>query len=276
MTELNLMIPIITGILGAGACIYFLFLKQKNILKNQQQQGINALKSTRNFLALIQRHRGLCNGFHNGDQKQSQVICELQQKISKEILLIQKQQQWITLFERWDNSLVHWSSLHQRYTFLDADSCLLEHNQLINNILYLIEDLAEASRLNELYEDEQRARIILRDLLLTAEYVGQTRALGTGVAASGQCTSVSRIRLNYLKAKVTQGIQNAVTALSIPNQVTEGVEQLLNCLETKLLSEKPTVSSDTYFSVATQALDVVLALYDQEIEHLNDKLKLQR
>ncbi|MFC6672854.1 nitrate- and nitrite sensing domain-containing protein [Marinobacterium aestuariivivens] len=113
----------------------------------------------------------------------------------------------------------------------------------------------------------------------TAEWAGQARALGTGIAASGRSCPEQRVRLRFLHQKIRQLSETAFQALQqnpgaetpgfrLP-QCQQAVQTFLQCLEQELLDqERPQIDARHYFQQATRAVDELLALVDAALDQL--------
>lgn len=155
----------------------------------------------------------------------------------------------------------HWERLLGLYLQQDADKNFKQHNILIANLLYLIDDVADDHHLSKITGDSMDTD--WRYLLSIAEYIGQVRALGTGVAAKGECSSVLRIQLNHLCNKIASSVD-----ASWPDKSRVEIQQLLRCIETQLIVDRPSIPANDYFSLATRCIEHVLEQFDRQIDRL--------
>ncbi|GGA79809.1 hypothetical protein GCM10011369_22240 [Neiella marina] len=233
------------------------------------QQGIDWLQQLRKLLTSVQQHRGLTNGYLNGDDSAKIRIAELQRQISQVIAKLNQQGQWIKRSERWSSIQDHWARLSTNYINHQASYALEQHNRLVMNVLHLIEDCAEQHHLQELQlTSNQPAEELWKSTLFNAEYIGQARALGTGVAASAHCGSVERIRLKYLHSKLEEYQLSVATS-----QIKGKLSPLLSSMEANVMVSHPSIKPADYFALATEALDTVLVGFDQGLEQLNRQIK---
>jgi hypothetical protein len=147
------------------------------------------------------------------------------------------------------------------YLESDADKNFKQHNILIANLLYLIDDIADVHHLSKITGDAMDTD--WRYLLSVAEYIGQARALGTGVAARGECSGVLRIQLNHLRNKIASSVDS-----SWPDKSRIEIQQLLRCIETQLIGERPSIQAGDYFTLATRCIEHVLEQFDRQIDRL--------
>ncbi|MGM8225852.1 nitrate- and nitrite sensing domain-containing protein [Cellvibrio sp. ARAG 10.3] len=243
------------------AFIFYCLHRRRVIVGRLVDQGLNYVRVMRTLLTHVQQHRGLTTGFLNGNQDAKAEIQALQNKIRKEIVEVNNLGVWVQANEKWRSILDHWSRLSSHYASGEAMNNLKQHNQLIANILYFIEDIADAHHLDS--KAPAAFAHQWRSLLFIAESIGQARALGTGVVAKGECSSVLRIQLNHLRNKIASH-----TGEYLSPQAWAEIEQLLHCIETDVVIDQPTISPKAYFQLATRSLERVMEQFDQYIEGL--------
>ncbi|OZY85809.1 hypothetical protein CBP51_01820 [Cellvibrio mixtus] len=224
-------------------------------------QGIGYIKILRSLLTYIQQHRGLTTGFINGNSAAKQDIEALEQKIKYTMGDVAAAGEWMRNNVKWSSLVDHWSRLSVLYLQGDADKNFKQHNVLIANLLYLIDDVADVHHLTKVTGDAMDTD--WRYLLSIAEYIGQARALGTGVAAKGECSSVLRIQLNHLRNKIASSIDT-----TWPEQSRTEIHHLLHCIETQLVVDRPSIQAADYFKLATRCIEHVLNQFDRQVDRL--------
>lgn len=224
-------------------------------------QGIEYIKLLRILLTCMQQHRGLTTGLINGNTAVKPDIEKLAIKIKDLVGEIDAAGVWMRDNVKWSSLVDHWSRLGMAYLQGDADKNFKQHNILIANLLYLIDDVADVHHLSKITGDAMDTD--WRYLLSIAEYIGQARALGTGVAAKGECSSVLRIQLNHLRNKIASSVD-----ASWPDKSRLEIQQLLRCIETQIIIEHPSIQASDYFKLATSCIEHVLDQFDRQIERL--------
>jgi hypothetical protein len=224
--------------------------------------GIQYLKSLRQLLTHIQQHRGLTNSFLSGNLAAEADIEQLEILIKREIRDVEAVDDWIKVDSKWDSILDHWARVNANFKLSDAETNLKQHNNLIANLLYLIDDLAYAHHLGKLglvgATDTD-----WRNLLFIAEYVGQARALGMGAVSKGQCSSVLRIQLNHLRAKIQGNINS-----SWPEAAQKDFRYFLQVIEEQVIVDETRIAPMDYFRLATTCIEHVLQEFDRQIERI--------
>lgn len=229
----------------------------------RQQSGLALLANLREMLAAMQKHRGLSSGYLNGSTGLIGEINAIQSGIDHKLNELNALSEWFADNQAWENIETHWSRLAEKFKMSEVENNLLQHNNLIQNVLYLMDDMAREHDLLLIKDDKNRAMYVLwRDLLATAEYIGQARAVGTAVSAAGVCTSVARIQLNFLCRKIESMISGVWQAVDGSGASRTVVDQLLQCINRQVIVDKPTIEATEYFAIASRALDGLYVKFD--------------
>jgi len=247
--------------------VVFAAVRKKQLRERRQEKGVIWLHKLRLLLSAIQKHRGLTTGYLKGGNDILKDIGPLQVSIHREVSAIVNVGGWMEEHLRWQNINQHWARLSSNYSTNNADNNLLQHNNLIQNILYLIDDMAQEHDLLLLKSvGDKPLHLLWRELLTAGEYIGQVRAIGTGVAAAQHCDSVSKIRLTYLCKKIEENTQRVWSKIRPDEHHLHKVSELLSCVNDQVMREQPTISSSEYFKIASDALDSIHSQYDYHIE----------
>lgn len=255
---------VIVTIVLITSTFYLLQTKQANILKQQQLTGFNVLVQLRKLLTNVQQHRGLSNGLLNGDINLASRLSQQASQVDDNInYLNQHYQQAIsdkTLqpLSRWQAITEHWSRLsHNTHKHTPGNS-MQQHNKLILNILYFIDDITELHQIYKIADMQSESmRHDWLDLLFTAENIGQIRAIGTGVAAARKCTSVERIRLNFLCHSLQQSVEEG-----LPLSDTSAITALVDTVTEQIIIENPEIEVEQFFNIASKCIEIVFNEFD--------------
>ncbi|WP_247255727.1 hypothetical protein [Pseudomonas moorei] len=223
----------------------------------------------------------MSNGVLCGDASLSHDLVTARQGLDQHIRAAQEFDS--THRDSWNSLIDHWSRMREGHSS-DRANNLLQHHLIIRNSIFLMEDVA-----NEIDLTEGRAELgylpcIWREVVQAAEWAGQARALGTGIAAAGQSSAEQRVRMRFLYQKIellagtafatlqrhaTDHPQADVFRLQHREQV---VEDFLRCTKEELLDqEQPVIAAKTYFQRATQGIDELLALVDAALAQLQPR-----
>jgi len=249
-------------------------------LKELQKRGVINVSHIKAIISLIQVHRGLSSALLNGDESKGKQLILIEKKVKFESKHLQNQPV-IFRSARWGAFIDHWGRLNKHNSSRDADNSFKQHTQLITNLLYLLEDEAERSYLNAAFLPKfNNVGFVWRELAVTAETIGQSRAIGMGVATSKSCSSIHKIRLSFLLQKIQQTMDETLPQLSVLERfeykhsdllkaATSKMEFLISTIERDLLSaSKITIDQDEYFSLATDSIEALDNIFDHQIEQI--------
>ena len=259
----------LAGLLVLVVLVYVVARNKQRQRFERQKKGLKWLSALRELLAHVQQHRGLSNGYLNGGENLGSDIERLQQAISRDLAYATSIDPSLEDNSRWTGITQHWARLAGNFKRLESDNNLSQHNNLIKSVLYLIDDLAQECDLLLLKNrDNVPLHLYWRELLSTAEYIGQARAVGTGVSAASYCDSVSRIRLHYLCEQIERNSERLYKQIGSSQDQTKRIAELISCIKTQLVVDKPTIEAGAYFSLATDTLDSMLAQFDALVKDL--------
>jgi len=259
--------------LWAGAIIVFsvfvVFLRKraKAHLRETQIVGIIWLAHLRTFVSRAQRHRGLSTAYINGNSDRSRELENLSRSISGDIKRISDVGIWITENDNWNAIVEHWQRLADSYkTNSSSENNLIQHNRLIQNTLYLIEEMSDEHALLEIkYDQSESIEFLWKDLLHAIEYLGQARAVGSGITAKHSCSSVERIKMNYLHKKIEENCLGVTQYLPQGHIAEQEVRTFLSTIQRDLLAHRCMLDTTQYFDMATKTIEFLYEQYDKTL-----------
>ena len=268
MTEHQVLLISVLAFAGLIVASVLIFLRQGKIRRRSRQAlGLQLFSSLRVLLTHIQQHRGLSNGYLHGSHELISEIEGLQKKVSRNIADVATIDPRVEENELWQGITQHWARLAGNYKRLESDNNFAQHNQLIKNLLYLIDGIAQRQDLLQLRNRDQKPlHLFWRELLSAAEYTGQARAVGTGVAAAAYCDDISRVRLQYLCRHIESHCHNLWSEIDPVKGAPEAVSRLIEAIELRVMKDAPDISASEYFAIATEAIDNLLNQFDQLIK----------
>jgi hypothetical protein len=275
---------IITGLAVILIIVTTIMWRQKQhwLQHKAVMQHIIQLKS---LITLLQKHRGMCASFLQGEKKSLEVIRLLGGQIPPIIERLDSQT-IIHQQERWQGFTDHWQRLKKHATQLSVESSFEQHTDLITNLLYLLEDIAEKQGFNKSkFTQLPNISLLWRELPFTAEYIGQSRALGMAITTAGVSTQVDKVKLGYLDTKISELSSHVFKqfksyGLHTPQQ-TQFIQladsycnQLTSLIRNELLATTTVnISPEQYFTTATESIDAINRLLDNELQALSEHLK---
>lgn len=252
-----------------GLCFLLLQMQQQQQRRKQLQlDGLIKLNIMRKLLTHMQKHRGLSNGILHGEIELKPRLSIVTEKINQLHQEITDMYPDLSDNDRWQAMHDHWQRLAVDYFNLNIRNNLEQHNKLVLNLLYLINDIAFDNKLHQLNNDQSESiQFLWQELLFTAESIAQIRALGTGIAAAKVCTRAERIRLNYL----CQSLEQSVNIQNNPDYLLK-ISYLLKVIDNEVIINRPTIKADRFFNIATESIDMILANFDSQLNKVEYQL----
>lgn len=267
---------LVLNILFAVLVHHYKIKKQKDL----QLKGLVNISHIKALISLIQSHRGLSSAWLHGDESKKNALLVLEQKASSEINYL-KEQTEIIKNSRWGAFADHWGRLVRLDSSRDPSNNFKQHTQLVANLLYLLEDEAEHSRLHAMALPAfESVGFVWRELVTTTESIGQSRAIGTGVATSKYCSSVDKIRLSFLQENIQKTMNETLAQLSSLPDFTTRHTQLLKIATTKIefftktiedeliTANEITINQDDYFALATDSISSLDDIFSLQMEQI--------
>lgn len=237
-----------------------------------RQQGLVDVAALQRLLEAIPQHRGMANALLQGDASFREKRLALAQQIDNDMARLQalvgNTDAW-QIGPRVRQVLDQWRDIQQRLDGFSPPQSFEAHTRLVQCILYLIQDVAEAAGLLHGEDSRQRqlAHVAMQVMPLLTELLGQARGLGAGVAAKGRCGVDMRVKLRYLLnkarekgAELSQLLQSSgqlggTGLASVFRHSEEAQARFLVCLDEQLINAGHIqISAKEYFEIGTQAI----------------------
>lgn len=283
--SLSLSLLYLIGILIGYFIIYT--RTQTLSISRLRENGLQNLRPLRKLLEYIPQHRGMANALLQGDNSFKDKLNTLAQKINVEIKNISElvgKNDKLNIEDKVKKTEQQWNFIYQNLSQRQASDSFELHTELVKNILFLIHDIAETSRILKSQDITytKLANVALRKLPLVTEMLGQARGMGTGVAARGQCDANMRVKLTYLLNTTRQITYEANEDIDsvINNKVLkqqndkQATEYFLNSLENNIINTDTIgLSSTDYYDAGTDAIQHTFELLDNIIQHMQTNLQ---
>lgn len=261
----------------AAAALLFIYLRYRRAVRKDgqrlhaAQQALDGCEHLLELVRALQQHRGLSSAWLAGERQFEGRLGARRQEI----------EHWLTALAataqaelarprpclvRHDLSLFRfrWRELVDELGGLSIEQSIGRHSQMIAQVLDWLAALGEARI--ELPAADRVAADVVRNyanrLPLLGEYLGQARAVGSGVAARGTCTPVARVRLMFLIGRAESLLKQAASAMGDREAANarRAVIRLIETIRQRLLAERAIgITAEAYFETATQAIDALFA-----------------
>ena len=108
-----------------------------------------------------------------------------------------------------------------------------------------------------------------QEVLVTTEYLGQLRAVGSNLLSSEYAPLATRRRLLSLSAKVIESYSIVEADDAADGSQRKAIETLNRLIRVDLQQDYPTVEAEYYFSLCTELMDGLFERYDQLMDQVS-------
>ena len=264
--------------------------KDIDFLENEVS-GVTYLQAIRAPLQHIQQHRGMTAAYLNGASEFKDRIMAKRQDVDKFLAALQQTENKLGDALKTKNStsdmLKQWDSIKSNSLNQTTVEAIQAHSKLVADLLALMVTVADSSEitLDPSLDSYYMGAALVATLPNLMENMGQARAVGSAIAAKGEFTQQSYVKISVLINNITNyagqlkaGLDAAVAenaeikrelgSMIVANNAAVAEMQAL--LENELIKpEKITIASDKVFSIATHAIDASYKLFDAMAPKLN-------
>ncbi len=284
--------PLLTFILIASYTFISAKLKDIHFTKSEIK-GAVYISKLRNFVDLVQRHRGRMNAYLSGSVEMKERIMELRTEINRAILgvdSVDEKSKDFALSEKWAQIKLKWRNLEASASSSNPEESFKLHNNLIDEVLKLVSDVSDASQLTfdpelETYYLWYSSVTILNEL----ENAGKLRGAGSAIAVKGSIAQDQKMQIFLILQKFKDGMDETKSALTKVFETSPQVKDALSVkfsnfvqksvdfeslIEGEFLSasNKVKIKSDDYFTKSTDVIDSGYSLFDDVNKFLLSKL----
>lgn len=254
--------------------------RNKAKMKSSQLMGIEIITELKAVISLVQQHRGLSSAWLNGENNVESKLADLKHEIQRIINRLHLTP--INQSERWIGFSDHWKRLLILKNKPSAANSFEQHCLLIKNLTYLLEDMADSHYLTADYCNAlPNIGYTWRELIVSTENIGQSRAIGTGVCVQNNCSSVDKIRLNFLTETMIKVTNETLQQLShLPEEsanhinlvqlATSKLEKLITTINQELINATTiNINHQEYFTLASEVLKSFDDIFEHQIKQLS-------
>jgi methyl-accepting chemotaxis protein len=272
-----------------------LLTEEISILENERN-GVEYLQAIRLPMQHIQQHRGMTAAYLGGATQFKSRIMNKRPTIDKYFADLQETESKLgnalNVKGSTQQLIQKWNAIKENSLEMKQADAIKVHSKLVADILALMTKVADSSQLtlDPKLDSYYMGASLVTNLPTLLENMGQARAVGSSVAAKGEFTQKSFVKLSVLATNIKAYAGQLESALNaameenadIKNDLGSTIQSNQHAIEAidKLLhkelldAEKITVSSDVVFNTATQAIDGSYKLFDAmapELIHIFDK-----
>jgi PAS domain S-box-containing protein/diguanylate cyclase (GGDEF)-like protein len=254
----------------------------KSKIYNDQLIGLSYTIQFQNLIQNIQLHRGLCNGYLNGNKTFIKEIISYEKKINTQLLeLIEFDRQKLNKL-RYDKDFVDALSSFMIVKFennvpsMSINSLFQLHNKIVSDLVKTVQRIAKQThfatssnlRINYI------AQLLHEKMLLLQENTGQLRGLAVGIftkqeisseqksAILSKYTLIKALENNLLDNQILAGMENFIAIENNTALAMYKLDLMLDIVYKNIIeSENLSFDSKEFFKKATDAIDVQTTLY---------------
>jgi methyl-accepting chemotaxis protein len=264
---------------------------------DKEEIGLKYIAAVRPLFEHMAQTRGMTNAYLNGNTSFKNKIENKRQTVKQELVALLAIESKLNHILHMDDSAQriqqNWSKLMEDAFSMPAQQAFKAHTKIIEQVLELLNQvLAQSSLFLDARVDSNLLIKSIGTLMPTlAENMGKTRGLGAGVAAKGEFSPDTFIKLtrfvetiNNAKNELDNAFRKALNENpELSEQLTSKFSNAINLVNafTKITHNKLiktdaiNIDSKIYFETGTKAISSILTLYDASLPAL-DSLLLER
>lgn len=259
--------------------------------------GIERVTEVMPLMLQVQQHRGLMNGYLNGNESAKSKIEARQAEIADTISQLNQQLEASKTpdsMKKWEEVQEAWEALRSSGGTMKPDENFQQHSLLIENIRQLMMSISDETGLS-LSNDISIyyfMNMLVEELPQLIENSAVIRGLGNGTLSSGQLADDTRIELLLAEAQTYSALESLEKSLANILRETDSLDEelalkaeaavkstksYLSVLDQEILgAESFTVKPEEFFDFGTATIQVANELYGLSYNELNRLLDQQR
>ena len=265
---------------------------------NNEQTGLVYIKSIRQVIEPVQKHRGMMSAYLNGASNFRDRIYSQRQVVDSSMAELKRINQRygneLAVEQVYSELIKQWQLIKNTSMGLTAAQSIKIHNVLVERLLNLIAKVANAAdiTLDPELDTYQIGMTLVNGLPNMLENMGQARAVASGVAAKGGFENQSiYTRLAILANNINLYFKDVSSSLNAVFQVNHSLAEELkpatdsnynaivemqDLLNKQLLNaDTISVSSKEIFDNATRAINGSYALFDTLLPKMQEILSVR-
>lgn len=250
--------------------------KQRSIqLLANEMSGIEQVQQVWPLVLEVQQHRGLANGYLNGNTASKAQLDEKRSEIMSRIEVIEDAldvHQYPDSYTRWTETASRLQELSESYSNLTVSDSFEEHSARIDELLQLIKSIADESglTLDQSIDTYYMMDLLVNDLPSLVESTAIIRGKGNGALAQGILSADVANELRLQKEFTESSIQKVNKVINQFLRLEEGsyeefVHQLMGigtlaedylklANQNILAADQLTMDPDEFFNQGTEAI----------------------
>ena len=281
-------LEIVVGMVAFLLVIFVIrkFFVERQIERERIRKGLDIIKHIEKIIAVTQQHRGITNTIQQGNDSLKPQLIAIEEKLDH--LITEGTGFDLGLFPRWTSFIERWPELkkHSLACDIKQQELMRQHNEIIEEQLTLFDVITRYYNLHTIMLDDiNHASELCLDMLRVVEAIAQTRGVGAGICAKGECKGVDKIMLNALKISVTSSTKELFNELKdvknpglshqfsvLSKNIKETADKLVDVIDHQVLIDGAVkINSKDYFSLATTPIDELLKAFNNTVTFVSQR-----
>ncbi len=265
-------------------------LDREASIKTEQAKGIEYNAAVRVLVKGTQEHRGMSSSYLNGDTSFKARIEDQQKKLNDAMVSIDrlddKYARSLKSTKDWNEAKVGLQNLMKDLETLVPSQSFKTHTEIIASLIRLTENVSDNAKL--VLQDNMEMYYLMDQVVLkvprVAEFMGQSRALGSGVAAKKSITVEEKDSLRNLTQSITSLLEDVKRGTQIAfnnnyiktrtqgkyEEAIRSAEALVTRINKEIIDvDSIELDSTEYFNFATASIDDVYELLNESAQTLD-------
>jgi len=284
LISLLFMVPIIVT-------MYMLVSEQLAKIRQLESElvGVEQIRDLMPLMLQVQQHRGLVNGYLNGNAEAKDRVGAKQQEIAQLIDQIEtdfRKDKLPETYDAWLSVRDEWEALRQSYESLEAGESFDRHSGLVGRVHDLMIGSADESglTLTDGIDSYYTMRLIVQELPELIEGTAVIRGRGNGVLAAKTLPEDLRLKLLLERERSGEALAGLNLSLARVSEVDRfgggelleageraagGIRGYLDLLDREILG-KPTMDMDptAFFDEGTTVIETASDVFDRAAAEL--------
>lgn len=250
---------------------------------------LQLIKEIKPLLIDLHMASGLTSRYLDGDKNLESQLTDTQNKVSRQLEIIQAQDSYQLLSETLKGNIGklsrEWREIKNAHLDFSAAEAYSRYSHLISAVLATMASIMEESAL--ITDPEAHTALLIysfvKQLPMTIELIGSTRNIGSGIIHQGEFTSDSFILLSNLnkqleleQKQLLHSLNNRISNIAQTEQLSiflgsfqQSLEKFIQTTNLKILKTKQIqISVEEYFSLGTAAIEQASKLHENNYQQL--------
>jgi len=263
--------------------IFTTYFKEYELYKNQNI-GLNYTIRIQSFIKQIQLHRGLLNGYLNGNKNFKKDILSTEQKINttltsilefdkKNLKTLQHNKNFVNAIS--DILMIRLQNLSQKNTNKEIFQI---HSKIVTALIETIKDISKTTSFATSKDLKRNyiAHLLQDEILLLMEYSGQIRGVSVGILSKKEITKEQKsqvlssytllksLEISLTENKILSDLENYIDIQQQTVKVIQKLDEILYIVYNNIiLSSDINYDAKLFFKQATSAIEQQDKLYNK-------------